>query len=87
MSRSVCGVAQPSPAFRAVSLNEFPISPTGLLAHSMTYCVVAASRAAARGDDDETADIDLEVYQYDSDERWFTNVMHDFERLSGGRVS
>ena len=41
----------------------------------------------ARGDDDETADINLEAYQYDSDERWFTNVMRDFDRLSDGRVS
>lgn len=41
----------------------------------------------ALGDDDDTADRDLEAYQYDSDERWFANVMRDFERLSNGRAA
>ena len=36
----------------------------------------------ARGDDGDTADHDLEAYQYDSDERWFVSVMRDFEHLS-----
>ncbi len=37
----------------------------------------------ARGDDDDTADHDLEAFQYDSKDRWFANVMRDFERLAG----
>ena len=37
----------------------------------------------ARGDDGDTADNDLEAYQYDSQERWFAGVMRDFDRLAG----